>query len=84
MPGFNTQFELDVDDLDLIETALRQRKAELSIKRMKLVNARDASADEVADIDETLHSTHDLLGRLHNQKVWYRPRAVKGTPYISG
>jgi hypothetical protein len=84
MPAFNTQFNLDVQDLDLIETALRQRKSDLSIKRMELVSARGASADEVADIDQTLAETHDLLGRLHNQKVWYRPAAIKGTPYIGG
>ena len=59
MPKPNTRFELDVEDLDLIETALRKAKREA-----------DIDAREVAD----------LLGRLHNQKEFYRP---KGT-YVSG
>ncbi|MBT8413261.1 MAG: hypothetical protein KJO30_02935 [Boseongicola sp.] len=59
MPKPNTQFELDVEDLDLIETALRKAKRE-------------------ADIDE--REVADLLGRLHNQKVFYRP----GGTYVGG
>jgi len=59
MPKPNTQFELDVDDLDLIETALRKAKREADI------DAREVS---------------ELLGRLHNQKEFYRP---KGT-YVGG
>ena len=59
MPKPNTQFELDVDDLDLIETALRKAKCEADI------DAREVS---------------ELLGRLHNQKEFYRP---KGT-YVGG
>lgn len=59
MPKPNTKFELDVEDLDLIETALRKAK-------------RDEDLDK--------RQIHDLLGRLHNQKVFYRP---PGT-YVSG
>jgi hypothetical protein len=59
MPKPNTQFELDVDDLDLIETALRKAKREADI------DAREVS---------------ELLGRLHNQKEFFRP---KGT-YVGG
>jgi len=59
MPKPNTRFELDVEDLDLIETALRKAKRE-------------------ADIDS--REVADLLGRLHNQKVFYRP---DGT-YVGG
>jgi len=65
MPKPNTSFDLSVEDLDLIETALRQSKAELC---EKVMGASDAKAKaEIADI-------HDLLGRLHNQKTFYRPR----------
>ncbi|MEM9549808.1 MAG: hypothetical protein AAGA05_01460 [Pseudomonadota bacterium] len=84
MPRYNTIFELDVDDLELIETALQQRKSALSMKRLSIIS-EDAESDQaLADIDDTLSNTHDLLGRLHNQKVWYRPTDDTKTPYVGG
>ncbi|WP_417727127.1 hypothetical protein [Roseovarius sp.] len=74
MPQYNSRFELSVEDMDLIETALRQTKAELS-------GQPDALADTLGNPDEALRQIHDLLGRLHNQKVFYRPR--RGA-YIGG
>ena len=66
MPTYNSNFELTVEDMDLIETSLRQTKAELAAQV-------DKTGDSAADTDETLRQIHDLLGRLHNQKVFYRP-----------
>lgn len=51
----NTQFNLSVRDLELIEKAL------LSMKQTPEIRA--------------------LLGKLHNQKNWYRP---KNEIYVSG
>lgn len=59
MPKPNRQFDLDIDDLELIETALRKAKT-------------------LPDMDE--REIHDLLGRLHNQKEFFRPRGT----YVSG
>lgn len=59
MPKYNTQFNLDLDDLELIETALQK-----------------AQADNQTDP----RRVHELLGRLHNQKVFYRPNGS----YVSG
>ena len=70
MPKFNTTFELSVSDLDLIETALRASKLAKTQADLK----RQTQDDDVREI-------HDLLGRLHNQKTFYRP--AKG-PYVSG
>jgi hypothetical protein len=36
---------------------------------------------DIAPNCEEVNQIHDLLGRLHNQKVFYRP---KSGPYISG
>ena len=72
MPKPNLQFELTTQDIDLIEDALRakkQAKAQASV-----VAGSVAPDEEVRDI-------HDLLGRLHNQKTFYRPR--KGA-YVGG
>ncbi len=61
MPKPNTKFELSLDDMELIETAL-----------MKAHSERDDAVDP--------RQVHDLLGRLHNQKTFYRPGGV----YVSG
>ena len=70
MPKYNTTFELSVEDLDLIEDALRASKL---AKTQADIKARAA--------DEDVLQIHDLLGRLHNQKTFYRP--AKGT-YVGG
>ncbi|WP_104017677.1 hypothetical protein [Roseovarius nitratireducens] len=81
MPGYNETFELSVEDMDLIETALRQTKADLSARTLTDPVQHDKTADALPEADETLRRIHDLLGRLHNQKVFYRPR--RGA-YIGG
>jgi hypothetical protein len=66
MPRYNRTFDLSVEDLDLIEGALHRTRRDL------------AQRQEGA---ETMLKIHDLLGRLHNQKTFYRPRSK---PYVSG
>ena len=51
----NTQFELSVQDIELIEQALH-------------------SLEQTREVRE-------LLGKIHNQKNWYRPR---NKIYVSG
>ena len=58
----NKNFELKVDDIALIETALFE----------KLSNAKS---------DTERKTINELLGKLHNQKIWYRPK--KGV-YVGG
>ncbi len=74
MPSYNTNFELSVEDLDLIETALRH-------KQRVLANGDTVAEAWVGDRDDRVRRTHDLLGRLHNQKNFYRPRRQG---YVSG
>ncbi len=69
MPGYNKTFELSVEDLDLIEEALRRNKTELTLEK---------ASDDTAPVARRIH---DLLGRLHNQKTFYRPRSGA---YVSG
>ncbi|WP_288942177.1 hypothetical protein [uncultured Roseovarius sp.] len=78
MPRYNENFELSVEDLDLIETALRQSKRDLA---GRLVETDEADNEEIQQIDQSVRRIHDLLGRLHNQKVFYRPQEQ---PYIGG
>ncbi|MGX9354776.1 hypothetical protein ACS3SW_06325 [Roseobacteraceae bacterium S113] len=66
MPSPNRNIELTVQDMELIETALRTVKADRT--------ADDHACGEARQI-------HELLGKLHNQKVFYRP---SDAPYIGG
>ena len=70
MPKYNTKFELNIQELDLIEAALR---------RSKLAQAQ--SNQTSGDIEEEARQIHDLLGKLHNQKTFFRPS--KGI-YVGG
>jgi len=63
MPRYNTKFDLSLEDMDLIETALRTA----------------ARVDDAAGVDP--REANELLGRLHNQKVFFRPR---DGVYVSG
>lgn len=77
MPGYNKNFELTPEDLDLIETALRETQQRLAEANLK----GDNDDVEPSAVKERLRSTHELLGRLHNQKKFYRPKAGS---YIGG
>ena len=74
MPSYNTKFDLSVEDMDVIEHALREVKSKLAIEA---INAKDVAAPQVDKVGQI----HELLGRLHNQKIFYRP---KTGAYISG
>ena len=71
MPAYNRNFDIDLADLDVIETALRERMKSLT---------EAATVEPGLDSDGELHSIKGLLGRLHNQKVFYRPKSG----YIGG
>ncbi|MEM1372954.1 MAG: hypothetical protein AAGF78_01090 [Pseudomonadota bacterium] len=69
MPTYNKTFELTIEDLELIETALYRKKADLSAERLQAVQDDACSRD----IDGKIREIAGLLGRLHNQKLFYRP-----------
>ncbi len=68
MPQYNDLFELSVEDMDLIEEAMRQAIASRS------QGQADESTEARAAREDFVRKTHDLLGRLHDQKIFYRPR----------
>lgn len=69
MTAYNKTFDLSPEELELIEAALREKQ-----RRLNSTQGCDRSS-------RLMRGTHDLLGKLHNQKVFYRPRR-KG--YVSG
>jgi hypothetical protein len=68
----NLKFELSVRDIEIIETALQNK---ISRRAQSLLHVED-------EIDRReLEEMRELLGRLHNQKNWYRP---KNAIYVGG
>lgn len=73
---YNNEFRLDLNDIDIIEASLIYRLKRLTDRREKV--KKNSSINR---IDYEINNIHNLLGRLHNQKEWYRP---KDEVYISG
>ena len=81
----NTEFNLGLRDIDIIEDALNSVIAKRS-STMSLI--ADNTVENTTDIHsyrkirQEVPDLRDLLGRLHNQKNWYRPqdKAI----YVSG
>jgi len=81
MPRYNRTFELSIHDVDLIEEALRARSRELCKMRRALSEQNPADMESIRVIESDQRENEELLGRLHNQKVFYRPQTM---PYVSG
>jgi len=73
MPKYNSTFELSIRDVDLIEEALRARGRELSKMRLALSEENPAHFDSIRVIETDQRENEELLGRLHDQKIFYRP-----------
>ena len=65
----NDSFKLTVDDIELIELALQGK-----ISRRALSVALDPDSAYAAELQDEINKMRDLLGRLHDQKVWYIPK----------
>lgn len=75
MPKYRTQFELGIEELRLIEDSLTSRVGELSQASLDL----QADKLQLKDCDtvdgkmKEIKEIRQLLGRLHEQKIWYEP-----------
>jgi hypothetical protein len=69
----NTSFTLSVRDIEIIEHALRAKAGRRGIAI--------ASGDTSEKLKEEMHEIQNLLGRIHHQKHWYRP---KNDIYVGG
>ena len=81
MAGYNRSFDLSVADIDMIEEALRARGRELSRMRLALSEENPAHLESIRVIEQDQRAGEDLLGRLHDQKIFYRPKAAV---YVGG
>lgn len=71
----NKKFELTVRDIEVIEIALRAKAG-----RRGLAIAQGETSDKLR---EEMHEIQELLGRIHEQKVFYAKMPNK-QPYVSG
>ena len=62
----NKQFELTIRDIEVIESALRAKAG----RRGLAIAMGDVSTQLHAEMTEI----QQLLGRIHNQKNWYKPK----------
>lgn len=62
----NNEFKLTVRDIEIIEHALRAKAG-----RRGLAIAQGEVSDQ---LKEEMHEIQELLGRIHDQKVWYSPK----------
>tara|TARA_B100001094_G_C17967395_1_gene688557 strand:+ start:143 stop:364 length:222 start_codon:yes stop_codon:yes gene_type:complete len=69
----NCKFELNIRDIEIIEQALRAKAG-----RRGLAIAQGDTSDK---LNEEMHEIQELLGRIHAQKVFYRPNSKT---YVSG
>ncbi|MGC1506505.1 MAG: hypothetical protein WA782_20505 [Sulfitobacter sp.] len=81
MQDYNRTFQLTISDIDLIEEALRARGRELCKMRRALGDENLAGIEAIRVIEEDQRTGEELLGRLHDQKIFYRP---KTSTYVGG
>jgi hypothetical protein len=81
MPHYNRNFQLSIADVDQIEEALRARGRELCRMRRALGNDNPADIESIRVVEEDQRKGEELLGRLHDQKIFYRP---KTDVFVSG
>ena len=62
----NNNFELTVRDIEVIESALRAKAGRRGLAI--------AEGDTSEQLKEEMREIQELLGRIHNQKNWYKPK----------
>lgn len=75
--AFKENFELDETDIELIEDTVRN---EIRLLTGKKINLPESESDSAAEMDITIKRLNMLLGKLHNQKVWYAQVKQSGFP----
>ena len=70
---YRTQFDLGLSDLETIEDALRSQAKQLSQEKLEQCEAEELAANSTQP-DNKLMAIQSILGKLHNQKVWYAPQ----------
>jgi hypothetical protein len=80
MASYNDTFKLSIKDIELIEEALRN---EISLLSDRIRTNFGTGDGDVRSCNDTIRELHQVLGRLHNQKIWYGQVRETGVP-LSG
>jgi len=64
----NTNFNFNVEELALVEESMQYRMRRLLARRETVV--KESSKIK---IDKEVKHIYTLLGKIHNQKVWFAP-----------
>jgi hypothetical protein len=67
--AYKKQFNLNPSDIDIIETCLRKELHVRSEKYQKLAKQEDAEKIDICK--QGVSEITELLGKIHNQKIWY-------------
>ena len=81
----NTEFNLNLSDIDHIENAINSVIARRSSTMSSLTENLAENTMDIStyrEIKQEVAELRDLLGRLHNQKNWYRLQTE--AVYVSG
>ncbi|NKB63864.1 MAG: hypothetical protein GKR95_17700 [Gammaproteobacteria bacterium] len=74
MPKYNDSFNLNVEDIELIEQALRAEIGNI---------LRPVDSDDIgfsSPCPEKVQKMNGLLGKIHNQKIFYSVANPGGVP----
>jgi hypothetical protein len=74
MPKYNDTFKLNLKDIELIEQALHRQIHTLANARL------EADREDATEADIKIREYHQVLGKLHNQKIWYGQTHETGVP----
>ena len=79
---YNENFQLTPKDIELIEEALRSGLEQLAHYTMMSSDAADASdKDIIKGKNAKIKEVNQLLGKLHNKKIFYsQTHRKKGVP----
>ena len=66
---YKRRFRLNPNDIDVIETCLREELHQRSQVILELEKQEDSEAMEVARTG--VAEISELLGKIHNQKIWF-------------
>ena len=72
MPRYQQQFSLDVQDIELIERALRNELARHAVREVSTAVSVEQRAQARA--------LNAVLGKIHNQKIFYAQVKLPGVP----
>lgn len=74
--GYKKEFELNPEDIDLIEASLDR---DLALHTQNILDKGPVGVSAGVDSNVQIKLIRDLLGKLHNQKIFYGGKGEGGS-----